>query len=67
MRDRGREWAEWASELVLVSSDTPTLAHVCSCDVLSLYWFALGETERSMFHASRYELVTYHSPSHIFL
>ncbi|KAH8704019.1 hypothetical protein BGW36DRAFT_423547 [Talaromyces proteolyticus] len=49
---RGREWAQWASELVLAHSDTPTLAQVCSCDVLSLYWFALGETERSILHAT---------------
>jgi hypothetical protein len=55
--ERGREWAQWASKLVLINSDVPSLAQVCTCDVLSLYWFALSEIQRSIFHASKLTFV----------
>ena len=53
MVESGRSWAEWASEIVAAERDKPSQCEICSHDILSLYWFAVGEIQKSVRHASK--------------
>lgn len=46
----GRQWALQAGDQILPKVDRPTLEAVQVCQVLGLFWFAVGEVQRhSMF------------------
>lgn len=48
-----RQWALQAGGLILPKVDQPTLEIVQVCQVLGLFWFAVGEVQRhSMFTGS---------------
>lgn len=50
--ERGRTWADWASQSVLREADKPSLSKIRACELLALYWFAVGEHERATVHAA---------------
>ena len=52
LNERGREWAEAGSRLVLANVDKPSLHTVRACEILGLYWFAVGEMDRVAIHSS---------------
>ena len=50
LRVLGRQWALQAARTVLQDVDQPTFASVQVCEMLSLYWFSVGDFQRnSMF------------------
>jgi Fungal specific transcription factor domain len=46
-RNRGRKWGERASFLVLESAHCPTVATVQTFMLVSLFWFGIGDGQRS--------------------
>lgn len=49
----GRQWAVRAGGQILPKVDVPTLEAAQVCQVLGLFWFAIGEAQRhSMFTGS---------------
>lgn len=58
MGTSGRSWAEWASEIVAAEGSKPSQCEICSHDILSLYWFAVGEIQKAVRHASELERST---------
>lgn len=44
---RGRSWALHAGKKVLQSVDEPDFASIQTCEVLSLYWFSQGDSQRN--------------------
>ncbi|KAG9240843.1 hypothetical protein BJ878DRAFT_523870 [Calycina marina] len=44
---RGQEWASQSGIEVLKNIDQPCLASVQACEVLALYWFAVGQSQRN--------------------
>ena len=54
LRILGKQWALWASKQVLRDIDQPTLGSTQICQVLALYWFAVGDSQRSMMFAGWY-------------
>ena len=53
MHEMGRAWAESASQLVLMHADRPSISNIQACEVLSLYWFAVGQLDRSTMHCGK--------------
>ena len=53
MYEMGRDWAESGSQLVLMHADKPSVANIQACEVLSLYWFAVGQVDRNAMHCSK--------------
>ncbi|KAF2101141.1 hypothetical protein NA57DRAFT_74727 [Rhizodiscina lignyota] len=49
---KGRSWAEAGSKLVLTNCDKPCLATIRACEILGLYWFAVGELDRSTIYSN---------------
>ena len=53
LHELGRTWAESGSQLILMSADSPSIANIQTCEVLCLYWFALGLMDRTAIHYSK--------------
>lgn len=51
---QGKAWADQASQAVLIRADKPSIAKIRACEILAIYWFAVGELDRSAIHASEY-------------
>ncbi|KIV92638.1 hypothetical protein PV10_03911 [Exophiala mesophila] len=49
---QGKAWADQASQAVLIRADKPSIAKIRACEILAIYWFAVGELDRSAIHAS---------------
>lgn len=45
-------WAESASQRVLMGADKPSLENIQTCQVLAIFWFSRGETQRTNIHTS---------------
>lgn len=43
----GRNWAIRAGKSVLQDIDQPTFEKIQTCEVLTLYWFSAGESQRN--------------------
>lgn len=50
-REVSDRWATEAGSYVLAKVDRPSLESVQSLVTLALYWFAMGEMDRSKIHA----------------
>lgn len=49
----GDAWAEAGSQLALMRADTPSISNIQACEVLCLYWFAVGQLDRAAIHYSK--------------
>ena len=47
LRALGRQWAIQAGKEVLQDIDQPSFESVQTCEMLALYWFSAGETQRN--------------------
>ena len=47
IRAAGRRWAARAARGILKDIDQPTFESVQTCEMLSLYWFSLGDEKRN--------------------
>ena len=47
LRALGRRWAVRAGKEVLQNIDQPTFESVQTCEMLTLYWFSAGESQRN--------------------
>lgn len=47
VRALGRKWAILAGKEVLQDIDQPVLESVQTCEMLTLYWFSAGESQRN--------------------
>lgn len=47
LRALGRTWAIHAGKQVLQDIDQPTFESVQTCEMLTLYWFSAGESQRN--------------------
>ena len=47
LRALGRQWAIRAGKEVLQDIDQPSFESVQTCQILSLYWFSAGESQRN--------------------
>lgn len=47
IRALGRQWAIRAGKEVLQNIDQPTFESVQTCEMLTLYWFSAGESQRN--------------------
>jgi hypothetical protein len=47
LRAAGRRWAIRAGHEVLRDIDQPTFEKVQTCEMLTLYWFSAGESQRN--------------------
>jgi hypothetical protein len=49
--EQGREWATAGTQRVLMQCDMPSVATIQACQNIALYWFAVGEIERTDMHS----------------
>lgn len=47
LRALGRQWAIRAGKDVLQGIDQPSFESVQTCEILTLYWFSAGESQRN--------------------
>jgi hypothetical protein len=50
----GEEWASAASQKALMHCDQPRYEVVQACQTLAMYWFAIGQTDRTNMHHREY-------------
>ena len=65
VREQGCRWAESASQAVLIRVDKPSISKIRACEVLAVYWFAVGELGRAAIHASKPSSILYRSEHHL--
>ena len=51
----GEDWANAASQKALMHCDQPRYEVIQACQTLAMYWFAVGQTNRTNMHHREYQ------------
>ena len=54
IHELGRAWAEAGSQILLTKADVPSVSNIQACEVLCMYWFAIGDLDRCTMYFSEY-------------